>query len=305
MQDLLLATYDGQVSAYRDTGERIRLVDDDGRGGLAFPRLRVRTLWYEGLAADPTSHEHPDLGQNKDAQRELEKKLVEEALRARGGGSVGGGSGGGVGVGRRRHRRRRRRSLMQVANDAAAATSSVEAEAKATFDELFGEQGTTGGGSGSTTTTTTTTFADANDAGAASSSSLSASDQQQQQLQREQLTPDQMAALLAEGIDAAEIEGIQERLANEAEAEIEAAENAQTGSGIFGGDNAELWGEDPPEVERLPSLEALRNAGVVENAAAGNNSLPEFVLVDAHVLAAPVVADVDGDGHDELVAAVS
>ena len=312
VQDVLLATYDAQVSAYRDTGERIRLADDDGRGGLAFPRLKVRTLWYEGLAADPTSHEHPDLGRNEDAQRELEKKLVEEALRAR---EVSGGGGGGVG-----RRRRRRRSLMQVASDAAAsaaAATSVEAEAKATFDELFGEQSAGGGnsnaagggGATTTTTTTTTTFADTNDAGAASSS-LSASDQQQQQQQQqllpEQLTPDQMEALLAEGIDAAEIEGIQERLTNEAEVEIEAAENAQTGGGgvLGGGDNAELWGEDPPEVERLPSREALRNAGVEESAATAG-ALPEFILVDAHVLAAPVVADVDGDGHDELVAAVS
>ena len=307
VQEVLLATYDGRVSAYRDTGERIRLVDEegDGKGGLAFPRLRVRTLWYEGLAADPTAHDRPDLGHNADAQRELEEKLVEEALAARE--SSGSGSGGGGG------RRRRRRSLMQVANDAAAsaaAATSVEAEAKATFDELFAERGkgggngdVAGGGGADSTTTTTTTFADA-DSGTAS---LSASD-------RQQLTPDQMAALLAEGIDAAEIEGIQERLANEAEAEIEAAENAQTGGGGGGGGGAEslgggddgaseLWGGDRPDVERLPSSEDLKRAGVDPQATGG--ALPEFILVDAHVLATPVVADVDGDGHDELVAAVS
>ena len=307
VQEVLLATYDGRVSAYRDTGERIRLVDEegDGKGGLAFPRLRVRTLWYEGLAADPTAHDRPDLGHNADAQRELEEKLVEEALAARE--SSGSGSGGGGG------RRRRRRSLMQVANDAAAsaaAATSVEAEAKATFDELFAERGkgggngdVAGGGGADSTMTTTTTFADA-DSGTAS---LSASD-------RQQLTPDQMAALLAEGIDAAEIEGIQERLANEAEAEIEAAENAQTGGGGGGGGGAEslgggddgaseLWGGDRPDVERLPSSEALKRAGVDPQATGG--ALPEFILVDAHVLATPVVADVDGDGHDELVAAVS
>ena len=304
VQDLLLATYDGQVSAYRDTGERIRLVDENGKGGLAFPRLKVRTLWYEGLAVDPTSHDHPDLGKNEDAQRELEKKLVEESLAAREKSSGGVGVGGG--------RRLRRRSLMQVAKDAASAssasssaTSSVEAAAKATFDELFGEQGKGGENSNNAAaaaaaaaaggSTSTTTFADANDGKAS------------QQLQREQLTPELMAALLAEGIDAAEIEGIQERLANEAEAEIEAAENARTGGTeslrVGGGDNAELWGDERPDVERLPSNQALRDAGVVDTNVKG--TLPELILVDAHVLATPVVADVDGDGHDELVAAVS
>ena len=305
VQDVLLATYDGQVSAYRDTGERIRLVDEEGKGGLAFPRLRVRTLWYEGLSADPTSHDRPDLGKNEDAQAELEKKLVEEALRARES-SGGGGGGGGGAVGRRR---RRRRSLMQVANDAAAAAAaasaagamtSVEAVATATFDELFGGGEEKGGENAAAagSTAKTTTFADAND------NSLSADSASDQPLQREQLTPDQMAALLAEGIDAAGIEGVQQRLANEAEAEIEAAENAQVGItdlGGGGGDNAELWGEERPEVERLPSREALRNAGVESS----SGELPEFILVDAHVLATPVVADVDGDGHDELVAAVS
>ena len=161
--------------------------------------------------------------------------------------------------------------------------TSVEAEAKATFDELFAERGkgggngdVAGGGGADSTTTTTTTFADA-DSGTAS---LSASD-------RQQLTPDQMAALLAEGIDAAEIEGIQERLANEAEAEIEAAENAQTGGGGGGGGGAEslgggddgaseLWGGDRPDVERLPSSEALKRAGVDPQATGG--ALPEFIL---------------------------
>lgn len=31
----------------------------------------------------------------------------------------------------------------------------------------------------------------------------------------------------------------------------------------------------------------------------------QYVLVDAHVLATPVIADIDGDGGDELIVTVS
>lgn len=31
----------------------------------------------------------------------------------------------------------------------------------------------------------------------------------------------------------------------------------------------------------------------------------DYVLVDAHILATPVIVDLDGDGDDELIAAVS
>lgn len=36
-----------------------------------------------------------------------------------------------------------------------------------------------------------------------------------------------------------------------------------------------------------------------------NQPEPDFVYIDSHLLCNPVIGDLDGDGHDELVVAVS
>ncbi|KAA6427087.1 MAG: defective in exine formation DEX1, partial [Trebouxia sp. A1-2] len=63
IQDILVATYDGDVLAFKDTGEALSLAHS-----FFVPPLKVRKDWYEGLNPDPTDHSHPDVGNIADAQ---------------------------------------------------------------------------------------------------------------------------------------------------------------------------------------------------------------------------------------------
>ncbi|KAG2425141.1 hypothetical protein HXX76_013895 [Chlamydomonas incerta] len=91
VRDVLLATYDGQVLFYKDTGDKLH-------EGLQISRLRVRKDWYVGLDPnDPFDHSHPDVG-DSDGGRGARGA---GGKRAGGGGSgnsepgSGGGGGGG------------------------------------------------------------------------------------------------------------------------------------------------------------------------------------------------------------------
>ncbi|GBF89817.1 hypothetical protein Rsub_02521 [Raphidocelis subcapitata] len=53
--DVLLATYDGEVMAFKDTGEQLL-------GRLHINRLAVRRKWFVGIDPDPVDHSHPDVG---------------------------------------------------------------------------------------------------------------------------------------------------------------------------------------------------------------------------------------------------
>ncbi|KAL0053870.1 hypothetical protein WJX82_000436 [Trebouxia sp. C0006] len=78
IQDILIATYDGDVLAFKDTGEALSLAHS-----FFVPPLKVRKDWFEGLNPDPTDHSHPDVGNIADAQalednedlRELSKRV--------------------------------------------------------------------------------------------------------------------------------------------------------------------------------------------------------------------------------------
>ncbi|DBA92804.1 TPA: hypothetical protein ACH3X1_002991 [Trebouxia sp. C0004] len=63
IQDILIATYDGDVLAFKDTGEALSLAHS-----FFVPPLKVRKDWFEGLNPDPTDHSHPDVGNIADAQ---------------------------------------------------------------------------------------------------------------------------------------------------------------------------------------------------------------------------------------------
>ncbi len=76
VQDIVIATYNGEIMAFRDTGEMLP-------GSFELGRLAVHKDWYVGLAPDHVDHSHPDVGD--------------------GGGGVGGVDGGvGGGGGQRR-----------------------------------------------------------------------------------------------------------------------------------------------------------------------------------------------------------
>ncbi|KAG2483409.1 hypothetical protein HYH03_017717 [Edaphochlamys debaryana] len=67
VRDVLLATYDGQILFYKDTGDKMR-------EGIQISRLRVRKDWYVGLdPTDPFDHTHPD------AHADLGKPLTRAA----------------------------------------------------------------------------------------------------------------------------------------------------------------------------------------------------------------------------------
>ncbi|KAL4443840.1 hypothetical protein ABPG75_011577 [Micractinium tetrahymenae] len=53
--DILLATYDGNILFFKDTGE-------EAAQRLTVPRLRVRQDWHKGLNPDHVDHSHPDVG---------------------------------------------------------------------------------------------------------------------------------------------------------------------------------------------------------------------------------------------------
>ncbi|GAX73269.1 hypothetical protein CEUSTIGMA_g723.t1 [Chlamydomonas eustigma] len=55
VRDIMLATYDGEVLFFKDTGE---ILDQK----LAVPRLKVKKDWFKGLNPDPNDHSHPDVG---------------------------------------------------------------------------------------------------------------------------------------------------------------------------------------------------------------------------------------------------
>ena len=87
IQDILVATYDGEILAFKDTvsdsfscsccnhalqaqqqvplsqGESLSLAHS-----FFVPPLKVRKDWYEGLDPDPIDHSHPDVGTRTDAQ---------------------------------------------------------------------------------------------------------------------------------------------------------------------------------------------------------------------------------------------
>jgi len=54
LNDVLVAAYSGEILFFRDTGEQLP-------HKLVVPRLKVKKNWFAGLNPDPTDHEHPDV----------------------------------------------------------------------------------------------------------------------------------------------------------------------------------------------------------------------------------------------------
>ena len=253
VDELIVVTYTGDVLAYRDTGERVRT-------GLAVPRLKVRRGWHEGLAADPTAHDAPDVGSGVDAQevaaKEAALKEQRDAVAARlaaDAAARGGGSSA-------------RRRLAQ-----ADATPSVADEAKATYDELFGEQQGGGGDEGYL-------FGDGGGDATPVGDDASTSPTP--------LPADAVEELLATGLDADEIAALNDRLAGGVVVDGEGRPTGETG--------ADLWGDATETMTRPPPASALSASDAATH-----------ILVDAHVLGTPALGDIDGDGVDELVLSVS
>uniref|UniRef100_A0A7S0RKX6 DEX1 C-terminal domain-containing protein n=1 Tax=Chlamydomonas leiostraca TaxID=1034604 RepID=A0A7S0RKX6_9CHLO len=87
VRDILLATYDGEVLFFKDTGDQ--LIER-----LAVPRLKVRKEWFKGLNADVIDHSHPDVGAGDEIFRQ-QPPPGPKGPKAAGGSGSGSGSGSG------------------------------------------------------------------------------------------------------------------------------------------------------------------------------------------------------------------
>lgn len=79
VEDIAMATYDGQILFFKDNGEQLQ-------ERLTVPRLRVRRDWHVGLNMDHVDHSHPDVsdpGISKEAaqQEERLRRAKEKAAR--------------------------------------------------------------------------------------------------------------------------------------------------------------------------------------------------------------------------------
>lgn len=134
--DILVATYDGDIQFFKDTGA-------EASYRLFIPRLRVKRDWYAGLNPDPNDHSHPDVGADADDSGIGERSNIGRRRREGGDGS-GGGSGS----------QKRRRSLLQVDvaslhNNGGATVQQreeISEEAAESFTELFADEEQNQGG---------------------------------------------------------------------------------------------------------------------------------------------------------------
>lgn len=128
--DILVATYDGDIQFYKDTGA-------EASYRLFIPRLRVKRDWYAGLNPDPNDHSHPDVGADADDSG-IGERITMGRRRREG----DGGGGGGVDVGSQK----RRRSLLQIdtaslhnGDAAVQQREEISQEAAESFTELFAD----------------------------------------------------------------------------------------------------------------------------------------------------------------------
>jgi outer membrane protein assembly factor BamB len=128
--DIVVATYDGDIQFFRDTGA-------EASYRLFIPRLRVKHDWYAGLNPDPNDHSHPDVGADADDSG-IGERLNRGRKRTEGAAGGGGGGAGGA--------TSRRRSLLQV--DVASLHNNanllqreeITEEAAESFTELFADE---------------------------------------------------------------------------------------------------------------------------------------------------------------------
>ncbi|CAD7696447.1 unnamed protein product [Ostreobium quekettii] len=70
IQDIGIATYDGEILFYKDTGAKLPQ-------SLLIPKLPVKKDWYVGLNEDPMDHSNPDVGDGVDPFKKAEEKAAE------------------------------------------------------------------------------------------------------------------------------------------------------------------------------------------------------------------------------------
>ena len=313
--DLVVATYDGDIQFFKDTGA-------EASYRLFIPRLRVKHDWYVGLNADPNDHSNPDVGADTDDSGIGERANI--GRRRKEGGADGGGRDGDVNAGVAR----RRRSLLQIdVNSLHGGGSTVQQreeiseEAAESFTELFADeednQGGVGGGGG--VGINGEHEADNSNTDADWLDDTNIYDEIDEDYEIPLVTDDQEGNThgVLQGGDVRHVRrghrGRQERphrghngVNNEdiddeefIEDELDDYFNLNAPPDDLGEDNilnskdyqakAEQWEDDtntaPDEIS--PEVDA------------------PYVWIDAHVMATPAIADIDNDGRDELVVPVS
>ncbi|KAK9817910.1 hypothetical protein WJX72_004192 [[Myrmecia] bisecta] len=243
VQDILLATYDGEILAFKDNSELLA-------ERLLVPRLQVRKDWFKGLNPDPIDHSHPDIGDEDKPVQGSGQDQPEPNLQQ---GAKGGDA--------EKTARRRGRSLMVIGDP----QQNPQAQQQQT-------------------------------------------EQQTEQRAEQVAGADNAATVSQEGADS-----FKELFQDDDEASGGRADDVAavlpSSDDHYGDYNEHRWkyddymammGHDDFGRDRPPQWddEAFwnREAGPVE---------PEMVYLDPHIMCTPAIADIDGDGQDELVVAVS
>ena len=262
---ILLPTYDGEVRFYDHAGERLEKT-------LRVPRLRVRRDWHVGLAADHVDHARADVGAEDDERFESGFKAPEKKKDA------------GTRAPPHEARRRRARAMLQTnggggpgADDGgrrltrnAAASFKVFDNADAGDDadeERVEPEGL--GGTG-----------EDDDAPTAHSTSFG-------------YDRDQLSEIVGGGDE-----------------ENDAFWDGTDGDGDGDDADASSSSNSDSESNAAPSKPGTRRrAGWDDEAfvqpAHRHEHEDEYVFVDAHLLCTPAIADLDGDGRDEIILSVS
>ena len=236
VEEAVLATYNGEVLFFRDTGQELR------QHRLTVPRLRVRRRWYEGLMPDHTDHSRPDVGDGDrpprprprpDADNSRYPSVYEDAAGSGVSTEEGGGQGG-------RHRRglRAEASGRGPGVEPDPEKSAITEDGERSFAEVFGDD-------------------------------FRADEEEDEGEGKEEWA----------GADG-------EQGFFDARDDDYEDEHHDFGWGHHGGD----W--DPND--------AFGDEDFVPH-----HNDDTYVFLDAHILCTPAIADLDGDGRDELVLGVS
>ncbi len=321
MLDIVVATYDGDIQFFKDTGA-------EASYRLFIPRLRVKHDWYAGLNPDPNDHSNPDVGADADDSGIGERVNMGRKRRE---GSAGGGGGGGT------SNSRRRRSLLQV--DVASLKNNanllqreqISEEAAESFTELFAdEEGTQNqaGGNG-----------DGDGLHEPDNSSRDADWLDESNIYDE-IDDEDYEIPFVGGDEQEKQTGDDENNLNHVlrGGNVRHVRRGHRGRqerphGHGDGDGGDHYNDDefieeetddylnvyaPPDIDNNDNNNNNENRRDYQEKAElwedDNDTAPEefspevdapYVWIDAHVMATPSIADIDNDGRDELVVPVS
>ena len=268
--DVVVPTYDGEILFIQDSGKELRPFS------LKIPRLKVNKEWYVGLAPDHVDHSHPDVGENKRkaspggaAKRpEPVEELPADVIEDDDEDDEGGAEGGADAAGGPTQARRR----LAMAQDVVTGHGRGHAGVPAGGASAGPAQGPTV----ETKAEVPTVEDREGDGGGISEEAADSFKVFQDQGPAED-------AAEAVGGEGEEGEGLDPWADGEGDEDFEDY-YTYIDEGDF--DTDEVWGNQYFEGD-------------------DHEEEKDYVMIDPHILSTPAIADIDNDGHDELVVGVS